>query len=467
MNLRPTSLFAKAALTLTIAFVSFGLFTLAAVVYYIQVPVARRSAEDLATFILLVSRSWAVQPPATRARFVAEVYKNHGLRLSEEKASLIEPPPFVPYLALLESSLGERSGKPIPVGTNALDDEPWYWVEMEVNNQYLRVGFAQERIGARLPSALLLVLLGSAVLVLATAMTLTRRITRPLHLLSQAADRVGKGLEPHPLPETGPAELAALIRQFNRMGHQVRELLANRTTLLAGISHDLRTPLSRMRLAIEMLPDTSDPELVETLKRDLDHMNRLIGDALALSRDLEAGRKEPCDLAMLLAEIEPAVSAQSPLQWTRPEPCVRELHATAVRRVIGNLMDNALRYGGGSPITLNLACDRHQAVITIMDRGPGIPEEQQEAVVRPFYRLEQSRSADTGGSGLGLAIARQLADANGWTVSLSCREGGGVEARLLIPEPAIEQAGMESGEAAATSNDDQAADVPSTPPRWH
>ena len=438
MNLRPTSLFGKAALTLTIAFVCFGLFTLAAVVYYVQVPVARRSAEDLTTFILLVSRSWAVQPPATRARFVAEIYKNHGLRLSAERESLDEPPPFIPYLALLESSLKERSGQPHPIRTSTIGDERWYWVEMEVNDQYLRVGFPRERIGARLPSALVLVLLGSAVLVLATAMTLTRRITRPLHLLSEAADRVGKGLEPQPLPETGPAELAALIRQFNRMGHQVRELLANRTTLLAGVSHDLRTPLSRMRLAVEMVPSGTDPELVERLKRDLDHMNRLIGDALALSRDLEAGRKEACDLATLLTELAPAIGAQAPLEWIRPGPCVREVHTTAVRRVIGNLIDNAIRYGGGTPITLTLDCDGKRALIEILDRGPGIPEAQREAVFRPFYRLEQSRSADTGGSGLGLAIARQLADANGWTISLSSREGGGIEARLLIPEPPVQ-----------------------------
>jgi two-component system osmolarity sensor histidine kinase EnvZ len=440
VSLRPTSLFAKAALTLTIAFIYFGLVTFAAVVYYVQVPVARRSAEDLSTFILLVSRSWSVQPPATRERFEAEIYKTYGLRLSADRQPLDDPPPFTPYLGLLEKSLDERAGHPMPVRSNVIDGVRWFWVETPVNEQYLRVGFARDRIGGRLPSALLLVLLGTTALILATAMALTRRITRPLHLLSDAADRVGKGLEPDPLPETGPTELASLIRQFNRMGHQVRELLANRTILLAGISHDLRTPISRMRLALEMLPPGDDPELVEGLKRDLENMNRLIGDVLALSRDLETARREPVDLADLLDELTASAGQQGAVEWTPGAPCVRPVRVTAVRRIIGNLLENALRYGAGAPIDLVLECGQGEAVIRVLDRGPGIPEEQQEAVFRPFYRLELSRSADTGGSGLGLAIARQLADANGWKLRLSPREGGGTQADLVIPGPPMKEA---------------------------
>jgi len=433
-GLRPRSLFAKAALTLTIAFVYFGLFTLAAVAYYVQVPVARRSADDLATFILLVARSWSVQPPLNRDHYAEEVYTSHGLRLTTTKAPLEPVPRYMPYVSLLDTALERRAGEGLPIGTNTVAGERWYWVEMQVNDQYLRVGFTQARIGARLPVALLLVLLGTTVLVLITAMILTRRITRPLRLLSEAAERVGRGQEPEPLPETGPAELAALIHRFNHMGHQVAELIANRTTLLAGISHDLRTPISRMQLSLEMLRPGKDGELIAGLKRDLESMNRLIGDALALSRDLEAGRPETVDLADLADELVTATNlAEARVNWSRPPPCVRETHVTALGRIIGNLLENALRYGSGAPVDVTLDCGETQVVVRVLDRGPGIPADQREAVFRPFHRLEQSRSTDTGGSGLGLAIARQLADASGWTIRLLDRDGGGTAAEVILP----------------------------------
>ncbi len=434
-GLVPRSLFAKATLTLTIAFVYFAFFTLAAVAYYVQVPVARRSADDLAAFILVVARSWSLQPRLTRERYAAEVYKSYGLRVSTTKQELEDVPAYLPYLSMLDSALQARSGEQLPIGSNTVENQAWYWVEMQVNGEYLRVGFPRSRIGARTPAALLLVVLGSTALVLITAMILTRRITRPLHLLSEAAERIGKGQEAVPLPETGPTELAALIQQFNRMDQQVRDLIDNRTTLLAGISHDLRTPISRMRLAIEMLPPDQAPDLVEGIKGDLEEMSRLIADALELSRDLEAGRSEPLDLAHLLTDLaSDANQMERRVEWDPPAPCVRDISVTALRRIVANLLENALRYGAGAPVTLSLSCTEGQSVIAVMDRGPGIPADQREAVFRPFHRLEQSRSADTGGSGLGMAIARQLADANGWTIGILDREGGGARIEVRVDE---------------------------------
>ncbi len=434
-SLVPRSLFAKATLTLTIAFVYFALFTLAAIAYYVQVPVARRSADDLAAFILVVARSWSLQPRLARDRYAAEVYKSYGLRVSTGKEELEDVPAYLPYISMLDSALQSRSGEQLPIGRNAVEGRPWYWVEMQVNGEYLRIGFPRSRIGARIPAALLLVVLGSTALVLITAMILTRRITRPRHLLSEAAERVGKGQEAVPLPETGPTELAALIRQFNRMDQQVRDLIDNRTTLLAGISHDLRTPLSRMRLAIEMLPPGKDPELLEGIKADLEKTSRLISDALELSRDLEAGRTEPHDIAHLLTELaEDANQMERRVEWPPPTPCIRDISVTALRRIVANLLENALRYGAGAPVTLSLSCAEDQTVIAVMDRGPGIPADQREAVFRPFHRLEQSRSAETGGSGLGMAIARQLADANGWSIFILDREGGGAQIEVRLDE---------------------------------
>ena len=135
-----------------------------------------------------------------------------------------------------------------------------------------------------------------AVLTLVTALILARRLTRPLAQLAHAATQVGQGETPEPLPEQGPVELAQLARRFNRMAQDVRELLANRTTLLAGISHDLRTPLARMQLALEMLPRTADPKLVDGLRRDIEEMDRLIGQFLEIGHGLQQGPQVDTDL---------------------------------------------------------------------------------------------------------------------------------------------------------------------------
>jgi two-component system osmolarity sensor histidine kinase EnvZ len=434
VTLVPGTLFGKTAVTLMVAFLYFSLFTFTAVVYYIQVPVARQSADDLATFLVLTARAWVALPAFERDQFGRDLLTDYDIAVSTESVPLEARPFYLPYLALLESSIERRTGVAVPVRMSEVDGEPWYWLEMTSPQGPLRVGFPQSRVGTRIPTALVTVLLASTALVLATAMTLARRITKPLSLLSRAAERLGRGQLTEPLPETGPSELAALIRQFNHMAHQVRELLANRTTLLAGISHDLRTPLARLRIAVEMLPPEADRALVEGIERDLDEMGRLISEAVELGRGLTVGRTEPADVSSLVTElVESARRGGGGVVWVPAPACVREVNLTALRRVLDNLLGNALRYGGGRPVTVELTCAADAAEVRILDRGPGIPAAEREAVFRPFYRLEQSRSSDTGGSGLGLAIARQLADSNGWRITLSGREGGGTVASLTLP----------------------------------
>ncbi|BAN34256.1 periplasmic sensor signal transduction histidine kinase [Sulfuricella denitrificans skB26] len=203
----------------------------------------------------------------------------------------------------------------------------------------------------------------------------------------------------------------------------------NRTTLLAGISHDLRTPLARLRIALEMMPENAKPTLIARMERDMEEMNQLIGGFLELAQGLGQEEKRPVDLAVLLGEL----AQDTGLEWRALPPCIREVASVALRRILSNLVENALRYGGGKPVSMVCDCADGGARISILDRGPGIPPDQAEEVFRPFYRLESSRSSATGGSGLGLAIARQLAEANGWKIELLAREGGGTEARLTIP----------------------------------
>lgn len=431
---RRHSLFRSTAATLAVALVIFQAITLSVTVYFVMQPMAKRSADDLAALIVLSAQTWAELPPQTRPDFELELAEKHNLWLFPATTPLPDHDHlFMPYLFMLENALEKRLGRPIEIKATEWD-QPWLWVEFPVGAHQLRIGFPKEHLGINPTAALLLVLSTTIALILLTSVILARRISQPLAKLSAAAERVGQGNTPETLPESGPDELASLARTFNHMALQVQELLANRTTLLAGISHDLRTPLARMRLAVEMLPRDADPKLIGRLQHDLEEMNRLIGEFIELSRGLEKEAAQQTDLTLLLQELaNDARNGGAQVEWQGQASCVRSVGPMALRRILANLIGNAARYGAGLPIAIECECEKETTLIRVLDRGPGIPPDQVESVFRPFFRLESSRSNATGGSGLGLAIARQLADANGWKIELLPRQGGGTEARLTLP----------------------------------
>jgi two-component system osmolarity sensor histidine kinase EnvZ len=253
--------------------------------------------------------------------------------------------------------------------------------------------------------------------------------------MSATVQAVGRGHNPPALSEDGPKEIAALARAFNQMSSDIQELSENRTVIVAGISHDLRTPLTRLELAVEMLSEDSDPTLVAGIRRDLAAMNRLIAQFLQFSRGIEDERPKDLDLWRVIESQSADIKRQGvELHLHRNDPpCVYFADPVALERVLANLLGNAAQYGRGEPIDVNLNCTEKEVSIEICDRGPGIPADQVEAVFRPFRRLETARSDSNGGSGLGLAIARQLAVKHGWTIDLLPRNGGGTVARLGLP----------------------------------
>ncbi|EGV52792.1 ATP-binding protein [endosymbiont of Riftia pachyptila] len=311
----------------------------------------------------------------------------------------------------------------------------WIWAEIPGYSQKLRLGFLRSRIGIQPPLALLLLFCAGTVLTFFTAALLARRLTIPLERVSRSARMIGKGSWPEPVREEGPEELQVLTQTFNRMSQQVKELLANRTLLLAGISHDLRTPLTQVQLALEMLPDEGgDAELMAGIKRDLATINRLISETMQISLELEKQEQVQTDITNVLDDIiQAARSGGKEIEWVGNRSCMRKLNPLALRRVVTNLLENAIRYGDAKPVKVELECDDSLLTIRIQDQGPGIPADQRESVFRPFYRLEKSRSTTTGGSGLGLAIVRQLADANGWEVNLQPAFRTGTVALITIP----------------------------------
>ena len=420
------SLFARTALTLALAFVVFQAAAFWVVYRTLIVPVAERSADDLAGLIVLSAQTWVELPPQTRAAFERELARRHGLRLTTANLGATTDAPHFAFRTQIEAALSRRVGDDVILrgvpGTAAA------WLDIPLGGHDLHVGFFPRRYAVKPPLAAIAVIALGTFLSLLTAVFLVRRITVPLARAAGAASQVGAGELPDPLPETGPAELAELARRFNTMAAEVRALLDNRTTLLAGISHDLRTPMTRLQLNLEMLRDAPSPARIDRAMADLADMNKLITGYLELARTTQAENRVRFDLAGLLEEA--AVDAN--LAWPGAAPCMVEASRLAVRQIVSNLIQNAQRYGGGTPAELVLECTDKLARVIVRDTGAGIPEDQLEKVFRPFYRLETSRSQATGGTGLGLAIVRQLAETNGLKVALRNRPQGGLEAVLEI-----------------------------------
>lgn len=415
------------------------LITLTTLAVYMVIPLGHRATDDLASIIFHAAERWDTLPVEEREGFEKKMWDKHELVLSRSNTPLPKSTSMLPYLAFLETSLARQLGKELIIKTNkAVDGTQWFWVDIPISEGTLRFGFSRERIGVEPSTALFVLLAAGIYLIFISVVVLTRRLTIPIDRLYHAAQLVGKGQWPEPVKEEGTEELVVLARGFNRMNIQVKELLTNRTTLLAGIAHDLRTPLTQIQLALSMLPNEGgNKELMESIRGDLDTINHLIDESLNISLELSVENAESTDvvneLDSIINNIQKTQAGNVEIKWKKKQPCLLTLPSRVLRRILTNLLVNALRYGNDKPVTVNYECKDDTIVIHVMDRGAGIPDKYTEAVFSPFFRLEKSRSSETGGSGLGLAIVRQLADTYGWTVELLPRAGGGTNAVLTIP----------------------------------
>jgi len=260
-------------------------------------------------------------------------------------------------------------------------------------------------------------------------------VTRPLAQLANAADGLGPDLKGPALDEGGPTEVARAVRAFNAMQKRIAGYMADRVEILAAISHDLQTPITRLRLRTEMM---DDHDAQGRFRQDLDAMQALVREGLTYARTLH-GTIEPALRVDADALLESLVAdyadagEQVQLEGGVGEAIVTRPHA--LRRILVNLIDNGLKFG--SDVRLHAERAGEHVVLSVLDRGPGIPPEYLDAVLKPFYRVESSRNRQTGGTGLGLAIAQQLAMAMGAELTLENRSAGGLEARLLLKGAAL------------------------------
>ncbi len=429
----PNSLFFHTATTLTVTSLLLVVVTLAATAWFLLIPVGNQAADDLAALLILSAQTWVEVPPETRPDLEQELFDTHHLMLTTDSFPLSPPRLTSPYLTTLHEAVERRIGHPVAFGSNA-DNEEWYWVDFTMAEHSLRFGFTHDRIGASPFFALLTIAIAILILAIVTALIIALRLSKPLALLSAATSSVGRGDGELALRKFGPDELKTLAGNFNQMSAEVTELLENRTTLLAGLSHDLRTPLTRMRLALELLPENEADELYANLRQDVDEMDHLLRETLLLARGVgHGGTLQDCDPGEIISEVAAGYrQGNVPVKWEPGEPLSWPVPVTSLKRVLNNLLENAIRYGNGEPVTIELKQEQGCPVIRILDRGPGIPDNMRSAIFRPFQRLENSRSTTTGGSGLGLAIVQQLCNAQGWGISLQPRKGGGTVAVLYL-----------------------------------
>lgn len=266
--------------------------------------------------------------------------------------------------------------------------------------------------------------------VIAVAALLIRQLTRSLSALVDAANRLDPNAGGTPVPENGPSEVKALSIAFNDMQRRVKRLVDDRTQTLAAISHDLKTPLTRLRLRSEDIPDR---ELVQAMAADLAEMEAMLDSTLAFLRGDQIDEEtKPIDLGSLLDTITSDLTDLGfDVCLDTTSPVIARGRHLALKRALWNLAENAVKYGNRARISLRERNAR--AVITIEDDGPGIPASEKEAIFRPFYRIDDSRNRETGGVGLGLSVASAIIQSHGGELTLENRAGGGLNTIVVLP----------------------------------
>ena len=453
MSLLPRSLFGRIVLILAGGFLTIQMITTAIAISDRNALVFRAGANQAATRIADVVRTMTAASPAERTRIMHAI-SNDTLKVGYGKpagsdmaagedaeltvtardalALALQPgigfrvvdarPVYLNPASWYAREFGERPGVRM-IATVLLNDGVWITVESidpPRTTQWITRMFRNLAI----VDGVMVILCFFAV----------RLVTRPLSVLASAAEDLGRNIDRPPLPERGANELVRASRALNVMQDRLKRYVDTRIKVLAAMSHDLKTPITRMRLRSEMLDDA---HIKAKFVKDLDELQQMVGSTLDYMRGLAEGTEalQPIDVAALVSSLkDDAEEAGHTVTVSGDARSPVMGRAQALKRCLQNLIDNALAYGRRADITLR---DEGGALqIAISDDGPGIPEGDIERVFEPFYRVEGSRNRNTGGSGLGLSIARNIAQAHGGSVRLRNLARGGLEATLRIPRGA-------------------------------
>jgi len=394
---------------------------------YEREPRSREIAQQTISVVNLTRAALVNSDPERRRELLLELNEREGLRLYPALAGeRLEPLPDDALLARVVERVRAALGKQTRFAYER-DDVEGFWVSFFIDDDEFWAMLPRERLEPEFGAGWI----GWAALLIALALVgawlVASGISRSLDALTRAARRVGRGETPEQLTEKGPSELRSMARAFNRMAGDLASLERERATVLAGISHDLRTPLARLRLALEMLE--GEAAVREGIATDVEEIDSVIGQFLDYARGADE-KRVPTDLDAVLEELIEGYRRRGLEVAFRAGAGRHAVAPTALRRAVTNLVNNALRHGG-TPIEVRAMREGDASVVEVLDRGPGIPASQVERLKQPFTRLNEARGAE-GGAGLGLAIVDRIARAHHGSLDFRPREGGGLVARLVL-----------------------------------
>jgi len=400
-------------------------------------PRAQRVALQLVAIVKLTRTALLYSDPDLRRALLQDLESNEGVRVyPRETTDKYKLQPDESLNRLIEHDIRGRLGDDTVIA-QSVNDIPGVWISFKIDDDDYWVALDRDQ----LDNATGLQWAGWGVFALALSLFgaafITSLVNRPFARLAMAARKVGSGQSPEPLPERGMGVAAETNRSFNQMVQDLEQLEADRALMLAGISHDLRTPLARLRLETEMSP--SDQATKDAMVDDIEQMDMIIGRFLDYARPVQRV-PEPVDLSVIAGELAARMQSEDSMRLiTRLAPsAVIEAGETAMRRVVGNLLENARKYGlsdgDGIPhVILETRVSHSRVELSVVDEGPGIPEDQLALVTRPFYRVNSART-QANGTGLGMAIVQRLVGRYRGALRLRNRTPGpGLEVTIEFP----------------------------------
>lgn len=385
-------------------------------------------AGEVAVIVEMINRP-AAEWPLERIYFLAK----HRLRVDAEllpTGELMQPPEsFWPSLLedKLTKALSQRVFFPFVIDTRSDPDR--VEIQVDLGDQVLRAVVSRERLFTSTTYLFIIWTVGTSVVLFIIASLFMRNQVRPIRRLASAADRFGKGLDVADFRPEGAAEVRQAAIAFLRMRERIKRQIQQRTEMLAGVSHDLRTPMTRIKLELAML---GGGPAIESLRADIAQMEKMVEGYLAFARGEGTEEPQATDLADLLRQVvEEARREGTQVDLHLEQALPATLRREAMRRCLANLISNARRYGKQIAVTAG----RRKGGIEVLvdDDGPGIPPDKREDVFKAFFRLDESRNPETGGTGLGLTIARDVVRSHGGDLSLHEAPGGGLRAQIWLP----------------------------------
>jgi two-component system osmolarity sensor histidine kinase EnvZ len=428
----PKTLLARGMLLIFFLLVIGQIASLQIFEYFEREPRAEATALQAVTVVNYTRASLIASQDNLRLALLSELTGKEGVRIYyADFMEDIEPLPADPFINMVAEKIRERLGVETIITVNHYGVQG-LWVSFNIGQDDFWVVIPKLHVERRFPwqwlgwGALILMLS------LAGGYFIALRINRPLHLLMNAANRLRNGEQPEKLPEGSFAELREVNETFNKMADSLAELDAERTLILAGVSHDIRTPLARLRLSVEMLPDDGCASLKNGMVQDIADMDNIIHQFLDFVKGVEGEPTQMIDVNTLLQAVhDRQLRAGRDLVVQLAPTYFIPIKPLAMQRLLDNLVGNAYAYGNGQ-VRIASKITAEYVLISVFDNGPGIPETHVEKLLRPFERLDTARS-NAGGSGLGLAIADRIAKLHHGKLELINRPEGGLEARLSIP----------------------------------